>query len=197
LGANGSVGRFDWWAAYGYVDATFRSDTLLVAEGNSTRGTAPQATDDAEILVRSGDRMTDIPRHHVKLGVNFKPAEGLRLGVTMLAFSDSYVRGNENNQHQPGVATDSFGTTREFFGGGRNSGYAIFHLHGAWQLSKTLELGARINNVFDREYTTGGLLGESAFPGGSFETDPEQWRKTSFYAPGAPRTFWVSLRLQF
>jgi outer membrane receptor protein involved in Fe transport len=197
LGANGSVGRFDWWAAYGYVDATFRRDALLISEGNSTRGTAPQATDDAEILVRSGDRMTDIPRHHAKLGLTFRPSGDLRLGVTMLAFSDSYVRGNENNQHQPGVATDSFGETREFFGSGRNSGYAIFHLHGAWQLSKTVELGARVNNVFDREYTTGGLLGENAFPDGSFETDPEAWRKTTFYAPGAPRTFWVSLRMRF
>ena len=197
IGANGRAGRLDWWAAYGYVDATFRSDVLLISEGNSTRGTAPQATDDAEILVRSGDRMTDIPRHHAKLGLNFHPAEGVRLGVTMLAFSDSYVRGNENNQHQPGVAADSFGETREFFGSGRNSGYAIFHLHGAWDVARDIELGARINNVFDREYTTGGLLGENAFPDGRFETDPEQWRRTTFYAPGAPRTFWVSLRMRF
>ena len=58
-------------------------------------------------------------------------------------------------------------------------------------------VGARVNNVFDREYTTGGLLGENAFPDGSFQTDPEEWRKTTFYAPGAPRTFWVSLRMRF
>jgi outer membrane receptor protein involved in Fe transport len=115
----------------------------------------------------------------------------------MLAFSNSYVRGNENNQHQPGVVTDAFGETREFFGSGRNAGYAILNLHGAWQLTRHIELGARINNVFDREYSTGGLLGENAFPDGSFETDPEEWRKTTFFAPGTPRTFWVSLRMRF
>jgi outer membrane receptor protein involved in Fe transport len=197
IGADGNAGRFDWSAAYGFVDATFQSDTLLVSEGNSTRGTAPQATDDAEILVRRGDRMTDIPRHQVKLGLNYRPAQNWRVGVNMVAFSSSYVRGNENNLHQPGTVTDAFGETREFTGSGRNRAYAVFNLHGAWQLSKTFELGARINNLFDREYNTGGLLGENAFPDGSFQSDPEEWRRTTFYAPGAPRTLWFSLRARF
>ena len=197
LGASGRAGAFDWSAAYGFVDATFRKDALLISEGNSTRGTAPQATDDAEILVRKGDRMTDIPRHHLKLGLNYRPAPRWRVGASMIAFSSSYVRGNENNQHQAGTATDAFGETRTFAGGGKNSGYAVFNLHGAFQLSRNIELGARINNVFDREYSTGGLLGENAFPDGSFENDPEEWRKTTFYAPGAPRTFWLSARVRF
>ncbi|MBA3477706.1 MAG: TonB-dependent receptor [Lautropia sp.] len=197
LGADGKAGRFDWSAGYGFVDATFQSDALLISEGNSTRGTAPQATDDAEILVRRGDRLTDIPRHHVKLGLNFRPAQDWRVGMNMLAFSSSFVRGNENNLHQPGTVTDNFAETREFTGSGRNSAYAIFHAHAGWQLSKTFELGARINNLFDRDYNTGGLLGENAFPDGSFQTDPEAWRRTTFYAPGTPRTVWLSLRARF
>lgn len=197
LGANGRAGAFDWSTAYGFVDATFQSDALLISEGNSTRGTAPQATDDAEILVRRGDRMTDIPRHQLKLGLAYRPAQDWRAGVDMLAFSSSYVRGNENNLHQAGAATDAFGETRDFAGGGKNSGYAVFNLHGAWQMSRTFELGARINNLFDREYATGGLLGENAFPGGSFQVDPEAWRRTTFFAPGTPRTIWLSLRAPF
>ena len=95
------------------------------------------------------------------------------------------------------VATDAFGETREFAGSGKNRGYAVFNLHGSWQVSKTFELGARVNNLFDRKYNTGGLLGENAFPDGSFQTDPEEWRRTTFYAPGAPRTVWLSLRARF
>ena len=117
--------------------------------------------------------------------------------MNMLAFSSSFVRGNENNLHQPGTVTDNFAETREFTGSGRNSAYAIFHAHAGWQLSKTFELGARINNLFDRDYNTGGLLGENAFPDGSFQTDPEAWRRTTFYAPGTPRTVWLSLRARF
>jgi outer membrane receptor protein involved in Fe transport len=197
VGADGKTGRFDWSVGYGFVDATFQSDTLLVAEGNSTRGTAPQATDDAEILVKRGDRLTDIPRHQVKLGLSYRPAQAWRIGVNMVAFSSSYVRGNENNLHRAGTATDAFGETREFAGSGRNSAYAVFNLNAAWEVSKTFELGARVNNLFDRKYSTGGLLGENAFPDGSFQTDPEGWRRTTFYAPGTPRTVWFSLRARF
>jgi iron complex outermembrane receptor protein len=197
VGADGRSGRFDWSAAYGFVDATFQSESLLIAEGNSTRGTAPQARDDAEILVRPGDRIPEIPRRQIKLGLDYRPAPDWRVGINMVAFSNSFVRGNENNRHQPGIVTDALGETREFTGSGRNSGYAVFHLHGAWQLSKTFELGARINNLFDREYNNGGLLGENAFPEGTFEADPEAWRRTTFYAPGSPRTAWLSLRARF
>jgi iron complex outermembrane recepter protein len=64
----------------------------------------------------------------------------------------------------------------------------------SWQGTSS---SAPANNVFDREYTTGGLLGENAFPGGTFETDPEEWRKTTFYAPGMPRTFWSACEMRF
>jgi hypothetical protein len=46
----------------------------------------------------------------------------------------------------------------------------------------------------DKAYASAGQLGESVFPGGAFEADPEQWRKDSFFAPGAPRAFWLGIR---
>ena len=85
--------------------------------------------------------------------------------------------------------TDSFGETREFFGSGTNSGYAIFHLHGAWQLSKTVELGARVNNVFDRRYETWGAVAETLFDAEGNYTGEES--DAVFVAPGAPRSFFA------
>jgi len=60
----------------------------------------------------------------------------------------------------------------------------------------------QINNLFDREYTTGAQLGSTAFsaaggvvarPFGEVGGEYPQVGST-FYAPGAPRTVWVGVR---
>ena len=60
----------------------------------------------------------------------------------------------------------------------------------------------QVNNLFDRHYATAAQLGSTAFSaGGSVVTRPfgqvggdYPQVGSTFYAPGAPRTFWVGLR---
>jgi outer membrane receptor protein involved in Fe transport len=121
----------------------------------------------------------------------------LRLGGDLQAFSSQTVRGNENNRHESGSATDAFGNTRTFDGPGRIGGYAIVNLNAEARLGGGWQLVAKVSNLFDRRAATAGALAENPFVGGSFQADPEYWRRETFVAPAAPRAFWVGIRHTF
>ena len=201
LGLNGSHRRVDWYANYSWLQATFRSDACILAENNSTRGTAAECTgagQDDEILVKKGNRIPGLPQHSLKLGLAWRATDWLRIGGDVQAFSSQTVRGNENNQHQAGSATDIVnGETRTFDGPGRIPGYAILNLNAEAKLGGGWQMFAKVNNVFDKHYATAGALAENPFIGGSFQADPDSWRRETFVAPGAPRSAWVGLRYMF
>ena len=182
-----------WSARYSLVDATFRSPAVLFSQNNSSRDTVPGLASD-EILVSPGNHLPGIPRHQLQLSTHWQAADW-RIGGALRAYSWSYVRGNENNQHQAGTVTGLSGTTRTYAGSGVSPGYAVLDLAGSIKLERDYELTWKIANLFDRRYTTGGILGENAFPGGTFAPDSDSWVRETFYSPGAPRALWFGLRL--
>ena len=200
LGLNGSLSAVDWFASYNWLHATFRSSACLLAENNSTRGTAAECTgggQDDEIFIKKGNRLPALPEHSVKLGLSWRTTDWLRIGGDVQAFSSQYLRGNENNQHQSGTFTDALGNTRTFDGPGKVGGYAILNLNAEARLGAGWQLFAKVNNVFDRRYATTGALAENPFVGGSFQANPDDWRRQTFVAPGAPRAAWVGVRYIF
>jgi outer membrane receptor protein involved in Fe transport len=198
LAFDGKAGSVDWQVSYGWIKATFQDSACLLAENNSSRGTAAACTasgQDDEILVKSGDRLPGIPEHSLKLGLRWHAAPGWRLGADVVAFSSQYLRGNENNQHQAGTSTDALGSSRNFENSGKTAGYAVLNLKADYQLAREWSLFGSVNNVFDKHYATGGALAENPFDGsGAFVPDSDQWRRESFVAPGAPRSFWLGVR---
>jgi iron complex outermembrane recepter protein len=124
--------------------------------------------------------------------MRWKATDAIRLGADVQAFSGQYVRGNENNQHQAGTANG-----RTFDGPGKLPGYAILNLNASADLSKSWELFGKINNVFDKRYATGGALAENPFVNGSYQANPDDWRRETFVAPGAPRAAWLGVRYRF
>lgn len=200
FGLDGRLRRLDWYASYTWLQASFRSQACILAENNSTRGTAPECTgggQDDEILVRKGDRLPGLPEHAIKLGVAWRATDALRLGADLQAFSSQLLRGNENNLHRPGTYTDVNGETRTFDGRGKVGGYAVLNVNAEMGLGAGWQAFARINNLFDRRYASGGALAENPFVGGSFQANPDHWRRESFVAPGAPRAAWVGVRYAF
>lgn len=194
---SGRIGRFSWGANYTYLEATFESSACLLSENNSSRGTSSCPSDD-EILVSAGDRLPGIPRHSFKLSVDYDVTDAWLIGANVIAFSNQFARGNENNAHRAGTFTDNFGETRTFLHDGEAAGYAILNLHASYRFARSWELFARIDNVFDKEYFNGGALGENTFnPGGAFLTDSEEWTRETFFAPGAPRAGWVGVRFTY
>ena len=113
----------------------------------------------------------------------------------MLAFSSAFARGNENNAHQADATN--------YLGSGQSAGYAVFNLTASYSVAQRWQLTAQVNNVFDTRYNTAAQLGPTGFDAnGNFVARPLGGSsaagyplvQSSFYAPGAPRSIWISLR---
>ena len=197
-GVSAKLGRANVNVSYGYTKATFESSACLLGENNSTRGTSANCASDDEIFIAEGSTIPGIPEHSLKLGLDFDVTERWSIGATAMYFSDQFVRGNENNEHQAGTFEDNFGESREFLGSGKVDGYSILNLRTSFRIGKGFEIFGRVNNVFDKKYFTGGALAENPFTAnGVFQTNSENWTRETFFAPGAPRGIWVGARYEF
>ena len=177
LGLNGKVGStFKWNIGYSFVKATYESPFKVASEVNSS------AVSD-EIQVTSGDELPGIPNHQLKLRGEWQATPSWSIGTNVLAFSDQYSYGNENNKHQGE--------------GAKVSGYTIMNLDTRYVFANTgWELFGRVNNVFDKEYYSAGLLGENFFDAsGAFDGGEDE--AAFLVAPGAPLAGWVGVRYEF
>ena len=189
LGISQQAGAFDWSAAYSTLRATFESSACLVAAGNSTAGTSAACPAADEIEVRPGNHLPGLPGRTLKLGMDWQASPAWTVGAQLRAYAGQFVRGNENNAHRPdGV---------DFNGSGRIGGFALLDLTSSWKPASGLELFAKLSNVFDRRYASGGLLGANAFDASGAVRPPADWRHEQFVGPGAPRAAWLGARLSF
>ena len=91
----------------------------------------------------SGDYLPGLPKHNLKLGLHWNLNERLRVGTSVLAYSSQYVRGNENNRHQP---------NDEVEGSGKLPGYAVVNLTADYRFARDWTLFGRVDNLFDKRY---------------------------------------------
>jgi outer membrane receptor protein involved in Fe transport len=178
---------FDWALSYSYLRATFDSAACVFAEANSTAETSAACTGVGEIEVRPGNRLPGLPAHTVKLNIGLRPTEDWAWGAQFQAYSGQFARGNENNAHRPDGAA--------FNGAGRIGGYALLHLTASWKPAPGWELFGKVANVFDRHYASAALLGSNAFDARGQLLDPADRPTAQFVGPGAPRAFWLGVRL--
>lgn len=106
--------------------------------------------------VRLGNRIAGIARRSLKVRLDYAFNERLSVGSNVLMASATTARGDENNQDAQGKVP----------------GYAIVNLDGRYQVSSDIELFARANNLFDRQYANFGTLGRNAFAGVDQRFDP-------------------------
>jgi outer membrane receptor protein involved in Fe transport len=185
LGLSGQWRWLTWGANYAFIDATYQDEACLFSENNSSAGTSPACAAD-DILVSDGDRIPGIPQHQLNLNLDFAVNEKLSIGAGVVAYSEQYARGNENNQHRPGG---------DFLGSGEVDGYALLNLTARYRFTDRWELFARIDNLFDEKYSTAAILAENPFnAAGQFQTDTNDWTSETFFAPGAPRAGWIGVR---
>jgi iron complex outermembrane receptor protein len=162
-------------ARYGLIDATYRTGFTEHSPANST------ADANGDIEVQPGNRIPGLPRHTFRLRVDYEPSSGFSIGANVIVNSSIYSRGDENNQDASGPVP----------------GYAVVNLDGRYRVSKSLELFARVNNLFDRQYATFGVLGENVFTGPNRGFDPDNAVPESFRGLGAPRGAWIGLRYEW
>jgi len=167
--SSGHLGKAEWFAAYSFLKATFEDDFNVLSPNH------PLADINGEINVKAGDRLPSLPRHNLKLGAGYYFNDNVSLGFDLNYRSSQVLRGDESNQ------VDEL------------SGYTTVNLRARYRINPHVELFARVNNAFDKEYENFGLLGEEPS-----EVDLplfENFENPRFTGPGAPRAGFVGIKL--
>jgi iron complex outermembrane receptor protein len=160
FGLLGRAGPVDWFTGYSFIAATYESAETLAS-----------VVDPGGIAVEEGDCLPGIPEHNLKLGLEWAATGYFWLGGNLVYASDQFLRGDDSNE---------FDTVDD---------YVVVNLHTRVAFGKHAELWARVDNVFDADYETGGIRNFNAF------ADPIDEER--FLAPGAPRAGWVGVKLRF
>jgi iron complex outermembrane receptor protein len=143
LGVFGEANKFDWFANYSYVRATFEDEFQYAREVDDNLET---------FNVEKGDRLPGIPAHNIKIGADYHLNEQLTVGMTASYHSSQYYRGDEANVDK------------------KIDAYQVVNMHARYKVNKNFQLFAKVDNLFDSEYETFGLYGEpDEAPGFTFE----------------------------
>ena len=189
LSLGGKEGGLNWHLTYSFVDATYQSNFEVSAESNSTAGA------NGNILVRPGDRIPLIPKHTGRLVLDYEFNQAWDIGGNVIAASGSYLHGDENNANQIGGTN---GAGAYVSGSGWIPGYTVVNLQSTYHMTKRAEIFARLNNLFDKEYSTAGFLTSSSFnPNGTFIANPNNRPNENAVSPAAPRAIWVGMRVRW
>jgi iron complex outermembrane receptor protein len=246
VGVAGAVGLLDVRLAYSYTEATFQSTFYTVSPHNSTAdfnqnsqastnlpelgafNSLPSPTASANdgrgtyhmIRIDPGARLPGIPEHNYNASFTLNLTPAWQIGFDVTAHSSAFVRGNENNLHEPGGTDQEIGlyycslgggcaTTgleqafvrrgRPFDNSGRTDGFVVVDLDTSYRIGESLVLFARVSNLLDEDYYTAGRLGVNPFspsvngaigPSG-WNYNSSEWRNSTFVGPGAPRGIWL------
>ncbi|MBR0722435.1 TonB-dependent receptor [Bradyrhizobium manausense] len=158
-------------ASYTFVDARFL-DALTLGSNS------PFADADGNIQVLPGNQIPAIPRHRVKVGVDYAVTDEWKVGGNALFVSSQYLVGDESNQYS------------------KLPSYTVFNLHTSYQVTRNVQLYGKVDNIFDVRYATyGQFFDTGALPnftnGGNPFTDPRS------LSPARPRAFYAGMRVTF
>jgi iron complex outermembrane recepter protein len=147
------------WLNYAFTDATFQTGLTLDSPLN------PGADANGQIHVVPGDRLPGIPRHNLKVGLDYMLTTDWTLGFAAIVSSGRFLFGDEAN------LTPTTGA------------YAVLSVNARYQVTKNLQLFAVVQNVLNTQYATYGTFSATSsipiaqVPGAS---------NTRSLTPGAP-----------
>jgi iron complex outermembrane receptor protein len=169
--------RVSAYLQYSYLKATFRSPFLEPSPAN------PFQDANGNVQVNVGDELPLIPKTRMKLGTDVKVLPGWSVGGTWSYIGPSFYRGDEDNQNP------------------ELPGYTVASLRTSCQITKNVLLFANIQNLFDRHYSTFGILGDPTGVGapgvpangvlGDPDVDPQ------FQSPAMPRAYFGGVKISF
>ncbi|KIZ33044.1 TonB-dependent receptor, partial [Rhodopseudomonas palustris] len=159
------------YASYALVDARFL-DALQVGSNS------PFADEDGNVQIVPGNRIPAIPRHRVKLGVDVAVTDALKVGGDALFVGRQYFVGDESNQAQ------------------LLPSYTVFNVHASYQINKTFQIYARVDNLLDHHYSTFGTFFETdAVP--NFANGGAEFTDARSVNPARPRAVYAGLKATF
>lgn len=155
-------------ASYNYLDAAYDAAGILF-------------TGVRTVQVGRGTPLPGLPRHTLKLGVQWRAGDLVTVGADAQAFSSMGTQGNEDgllNDRDQGAPPQRADL--------RLRGYGLASINLSWEPAAKWELYARLNNVFDRRHASFSALGRNLFA--------DTKANSRFVAPGAPRMLAFGVR---
>jgi outer membrane receptor protein involved in Fe transport len=146
------------------------------------------------VQVAPGMPIAGLPRHTVKLDLDWHASQAVTVGADVVAVSRMTSQGNEDGLRSDPVAGAP--PDRADLG---VRGHATLNLHASWRNGKAWEIFGRVTNLFDRRYETWGAVGRDFFPGGALvqpHVAAGDAAQSLFVAPGAPRTVLLGVRFR-
>jgi len=168
---SGDLRRFTWMLSYSNVNASFEDNFNALSPNHNL------ADDEGEIQVRSGDQIPGIPKHQFKFLGNYELSDDLFIGFDITRNSNQFLRGDESNQMD------------------KIDGYTVANLRLRYEISEDLRIFASVQNLFDQEFETFGLLGEE--PNELEVPIIENLEKPIFLGAAAPRAGYIGLSYSF
>jgi iron complex outermembrane recepter protein len=136
--------RWNVYANYTYVDATFLNSLLLPSTVNAS----------GQQLVVPGDHLTGIPDYRFKLGGEYQVTNQWLFGADLNVIGSQWLVGDESNQ-LPKVPA-----------------YWVVNLHSSYKISDNVEVFGLVRNLFNQHYYTSGVVFDPTFPSYLNLTDP-------------------------
>ena len=156
--------RWNVYANYTYVDATFLNDLTLQSPFN------PFTDANGNIFVVPGDHLTGIPNFRFKLGGEYQLTAPWKFGADLNVIGSQWLVGDEFNQNPKLPA------------------YWVVNLHSSYKISDNVEAFGLVRNLFNQHYAVSGTFFETdSFPYLNL-TDPRT------FVPGIPFAAYVGMR---
>jgi iron complex outermembrane recepter protein len=177
--------RYDRWnlyANYTYVDATYRSAITLFSPANPNALTDPNDGEVQFVNVKSGDQIPGIPAHRFKIGGEFNVTGAWKIGANLNVVGSQWLIHDDTNQ-SPKVPA-----------------YAVLNLHTSYQVTNNIELFGLINNVTNERYYLGGTFFETGGFASTSRGVPNLLASLSdprTFIPGTPLAAFAGIRARF
>ena len=168
---SGELRRFNWRVSYSNINASFEDNFNALSPNHNF------ADDEGEIQVRSGDQIPGIPKHQFKFLGNYELSDDLFLGFDITRNSKQFLRGDESNQLD------------------QIDEYTVANLRLRYEINEDLRIFATVQNLFNQEFETFGLLGEE--PNELEVPIIENLEKPIFLGAAAPRAGYIGLSYSF
>lgn len=174
-------GRWNAYANYTYIDATYQSANTLSSPGNPNALTDPNNDDVQFINVKPGDHIPGLPAHRFKAGIEYQATDAWKVGADVNVVGSQWLVGDSTNQ-SPKVPA-----------------YTVVNLHTSYRITPNIEVFGLINNVFNQHYYLGGTFfgtGGFASAGGAPNLMAQLSDPRSF-VPGMPLSAYAGIRAKF
>jgi iron complex outermembrane recepter protein len=177
--------RYDRWNAYAnftYVDATYRSAITLFSPNNPNALTDPNNDDVQYVNVKPGDHIPGIPASRFKAGLEYAVTDSWKVGGDLNFTGSQYLIHDDTNQ-SPKVPA-----------------YTVLNLHTSYQVTPNIELFGLVNNVLNQHYYYGGTFfqtGGFASASSSVSNLLATLSDPRTFVPGMPLAAYAGLKVKF